>query len=67
MWTGLAPERTGRIGYADGYSRRLGNGAGFMSVRGRRVPVPESDPVSRTASREPSRIVLCTHAPVRGP
>ncbi|HEX2533825.1 MAG TPA: bifunctional UDP-N-acetylmuramoyl-tripeptide:D-alanyl-D-alanine ligase/alanine racemase [Chitinophagaceae bacterium] len=30
---------TVRIGYADGYTRRLGNGAGKMLVRGRRVPV----------------------------
>ncbi|MGE5108508.1 MAG: alanine racemase, partial [Sphingobacteriales bacterium] len=28
-----------RIGYADGYSRKLGNGKGFMLVNGRRAPV----------------------------
>ena len=28
-----------RIGYADGYSRRMGNGVGFVYVRNRRVPV----------------------------
>ena len=28
-----------RIGYADGYSRRMGNGNGFAFVRNRRVPV----------------------------
>lgn len=30
---------TVRIGYADGYSRRLGNGVGKMSVNGRLAPV----------------------------
>lgn len=30
---------TVRIGYADGYSRKLGNGAGKMWLRGRLVPV----------------------------
>lgn len=30
---------TVRIGYADGYSRRFGNGVGQMWVRGQRVPV----------------------------
>jgi alanine racemase len=30
---------TVRIGYADGYSRRLGNGAGKMWVKGKLVPV----------------------------
>jgi alanine racemase len=30
---------TVRIGYADGYSRRLGNGIGKMSVRGHMAPV----------------------------
>lgn len=30
---------TVRIGYADGYSRRLGNGVGQMWVRGHQVPV----------------------------
>ncbi len=30
---------TVRIGYADGYSRRLGNGIGSMLVNGRRAPV----------------------------
>ncbi len=29
--------------------------------------MPESDPVSRNASREPSRSAVCTHAPVRLP
>ena len=28
-----------RIGYADGYSRRLGNGAGKVLVRGQLVPI----------------------------
>jgi len=28
-----------RIGYADGYSRRMGNGNGFVFVRNKRVPV----------------------------
>ena len=30
---------TVRIGYADGYVRRLGNGAGKMLVRGKQAPV----------------------------
>jgi Alr-MurF fusion protein len=30
---------TVRIGYADGYSRRLGNGVGAMYIKGRRAPV----------------------------
>ena len=30
---------TVRIGYADGYSRRLGNGVGKMCVKGKMVPV----------------------------
>jgi alanine racemase len=30
---------TVRIGYADGYSRKLGNGTGWMLVHGKRVPV----------------------------
>jgi alanine racemase len=30
---------TVRIGYADGYSRRLGNGVGYMLVKGQRAPV----------------------------
>lgn len=29
---------TVKIGYADGYDRRLGNGVGYMSVNGHRVP-----------------------------
>ena len=28
-----------RIGYADGYSRRMGNGVGFVFVRNKKVPV----------------------------
>lgn len=30
---------TVRIGYADGYSRRLGNGVGYMLVKGKKAPV----------------------------
>ncbi|MFY9465661.1 MAG: bifunctional UDP-N-acetylmuramoyl-tripeptide:D-alanyl-D-alanine ligase/alanine racemase [Sediminibacterium sp.] len=30
---------TVRIGYADGYNRKLGNGAGYMYVNGHRAPV----------------------------
>ncbi|WP_346236422.1 bifunctional UDP-N-acetylmuramoyl-tripeptide:D-alanyl-D-alanine ligase/alanine racemase [Niabella insulamsoli] len=30
---------TVRIGYADGYSRRLGNGIGYMLVKGQKAPV----------------------------
>lgn len=30
---------TVRIGYADGYSRSLGNGIGYMCVRGKKAPV----------------------------
>ncbi|WP_343700129.1 bifunctional UDP-N-acetylmuramoyl-tripeptide:D-alanyl-D-alanine ligase/alanine racemase [Chitinophaga sp.] len=41
QWTAKAPAviATVRIGYADGYSRRLGNGTGKMLVRNKLAPV----------------------------
>ncbi|AWO01869.1 bifunctional UDP-N-acetylmuramoyl-tripeptide:D-alanyl-D-alanine ligase/alanine racemase [Chitinophaga alhagiae] len=41
QWTAKAPAviATVRIGYADGYSRHLGNGAGKMLVRNKLAPV----------------------------
>ncbi len=40
-WTAEAPAVTAtvRIGYADGYPRRLGNGVGKMLIRGKLAPV----------------------------
>ena len=35
----IPPDFQFRIGYADGYSRRFGNGVGKMCIKGKLVPV----------------------------